>query len=95
MTDKNATVHLRVTGRVQGVYFRAWAADKAKARQLSGWVRNRRDGSVEALFHGAADQVAAMVELCRKGPPQAEVARIEINPSLDSPPSGFSILPTA
>lgn len=89
------TVHVRITGRVQGVYFRAWTAEEARRRGLSGWVRNRRDGSVEALFHGAAAEVEAMTALCRHGPPDARVDGVEIIQEGGAAPSGFEVLPTA
>jgi acylphosphatase len=62
---------------VQGVWFRAWTKREAEGRGLSGWVRNRADGSVEALFAGEEDAVRAMVEACRLGPPAARIERIE------------------
>jgi acylphosphatase len=67
------TVHVMISGRVQGVGYRAWTERQALARGLSGWVRNRRNGSVEALFAGEAEVVDAMVAACRAGPPQARV----------------------
>jgi acylphosphatase len=65
-----ATVIRRVviSGRVQGVGYRAWTEHVAGRRGLAGWVRNRRDGSVEALFVGSSDEVAAMIAACREGP---------------------------
>jgi acylphosphatase len=89
------TIHLRVTGRVQGVYFRAWAAELAATLKLKGWVRNRRDGPVEALISGSADAVARMVRSCHQGPPDANVAEVEIIQEGGAAPSGFVILPTA
>jgi acylphosphatase len=65
--------HVTIQGRVQGVGYRAWVDHEATARDLEGWVRNRRDGSVEALFAGPADVVSDMVALCRGGPPLARV----------------------
>jgi acylphosphatase len=69
------TVHrlVIIRGRVQGVGFRAWAEVAALERRLQGWVRNRRDGSVEALFIGLEENVADMIAACRKGPPGARV----------------------
>jgi len=69
------TVHryVLVRGRVQGVGFRAWTEVTALERRLQGWVRNRRDGAVEALFSGLETDVLAMVEACRCGPPGARV----------------------
>ncbi|MFO7296826.1 MAG: acylphosphatase [Proteobacteria bacterium] len=72
------TVHVRIEGRVQGVGFRAWVADEAHALGLSGWVRNRRDGTVEALFGGDVEAVAEMLRRCEKGPPAARVTGVEI-----------------
>ena len=60
--------HMVVYGRVQGVGFRAFVEDEALRRRVGGWVRNRRDGSVEAMFTGEPRAVAAMIELCREGP---------------------------
>nr|Q07L15.1 RecName: Full=Acylphosphatase; AltName: Full=Acylphosphate phosphohydrolase [Rhodopseudomonas palustris BisA53] len=63
-------------GRVQGVGFRAFVEFQATGLDLEGWVRNRRDGSVEALFSGPADAVEAMIALCRQGPSAAHVAAL-------------------
>ncbi len=68
---------LTVTGRVQGVGFRAFVTWHAQSRGLGGWVRNRRDGSVEALLIGKDDAVAAMIAECRRGPPAARVDGVE------------------
>lgn len=89
------TIHLVATGRVQGVYFRAWAKERAEALKLEGWVRNRRDGSVEMLISGAADAVARMLTSCREGPADAHVAEVRIIQEGGAAPSGFAILPTA
>jgi acylphosphatase len=69
--------HVVVHGRVQGVGFRAWTETTALRLGLEGWVRNRRDGTVEALLVGTPDSVAGMLALCRRGPPGARVERIE------------------
>ena len=66
-----------VRGRVQGVGYRAWTEITALERGLQGWVRNRRDGSVEALFIGSKDDVAAMIEACRNGPPGTRVDALD------------------
>ena len=91
---RSRTVHLLVIGRVQGVCFRAWTADLAKTLKLDGWVRNRRDGSVEALISGSADAVERIVGLCHHGPPYAQVAKVEITEEGGPAPSGFAILST-
>jgi len=71
--------HVVVRGRVQGVGFRAFVEDEARARGLAGWVRNRRDGSVEALFSGPSEKVDAVITALRMGPPAARVDNVEIN----------------
>jgi acylphosphatase len=94
MSELLRTVHLRITGIVQGVCFRAWTVEAAESRGLAGWVRNRRDGSVEALFHGPADAVAAMIADCRRGPPHAKVDAVEVIAEGGEAPDGFEIRPT-
>jgi acylphosphatase len=69
--------HVVIRGRVQGVGFRAWVEVTALERGLQGWVRNCRDGAVEALFAGPAEAVAGMVSACNTGPPQARVVGID------------------
>jgi len=88
-------VRVIITGRVQGVGYRAWTEDEALARGLLGFVRNRRDGSVEAQFEGPADAVAAMLAACRQGPRHARVAAIEDVEPLATEAEGFAVLPTA
>lgn len=72
------TRHVLIRGRVQGVSFRMWTQDEALRRDLEGWVRNRRDGAVEAVFSGSADAVAAMIEACRNGPRGAHVEAVDV-----------------
>ena len=90
-----------IRGRVQGVGFRAWTEYTALARGLEGWVRNRRDGSVEAVFAGSNEAVAAMVEACRRGPRGARVEAFDQRAgtpddfALRRPGELFSVLPTA
>jgi acylphosphatase len=69
--------HVIIQGRVQGVGFRYWTEQEALVRGLEGFVRNRRDGSVEAVFSGPAKIVAEMLEACREGPPGAWVSAVE------------------
>lgn len=73
-------VRVRITGRVQGVWYRGWTVKEARARGLAGWVRNRPDGSVEAVFAGPQPLVEAMLASCRSGPPAARVAEVEAVP---------------
>lgn len=67
-----------VSGRVQGVFFRDATRRTAQAREVSGWVRNRADGSLEAVFEGDPEAVEALVEFCRSGPSRAEVSAVEV-----------------
>jgi acylphosphatase len=67
-----------VHGRVQGVWFRGSTVKRAHLEGVRGWVRNRRDGSVEAVFEGAPEAVAAMMDFCRTGPRSARVERVEV-----------------
>lgn len=85
----------RIGGRVQGVFFRNWAVDQARALGLRGWVRNRFDGSVELLAFGMADAVEALIERCRQGPPAARVERIDVEEAEGEPPEGFGKAPSA
>jgi acylphosphatase len=71
-------VHVRIEGLVQGVGFRAWSEMEATARGLTGWVKNRRDGAVEAVFDGSEDAVQAMLDACGSGPRGARVELVEI-----------------
>lgn len=90
------TVHAVIDGRVQGVWYRSWTVQEATRRGLSGWVRNRADGTVEALFSGPAGQVDDMLAACRRGPPAARVEGIRIDTAVAPPSSpGFRQLPTA
>jgi acylphosphatase len=94
MADRKI-IHVLISGTVQGVWFRAWTMQEAQARRLDGWVRNRRDGRVEAVFAGSAARVDDMVAACHRGPPAAEVADVSVTPSPDDPGTGFRKLPTA
>jgi len=96
----NVVRRVLVRGRVQGVGFRAFVEYAASARALEGWVRNRRDGSVEAVFAGPSAAVAQAVEACRAGPPGARVDALDereaLPADLDQRYAGedFSVLPT-
>ena len=90
-----------IRGQVQGVGYRVWVEQQANARQLEGWVRNRRDHSVEALFAGPAEVVSDMIAQCRRGPPLASVDAVEETPGhpdgldLRFKTERFSVLPTS
>ena len=86
--------HLRIEGRVHGVGYRDWLVREASRLGLYGWVRNRRDGSVEAVVAGDAAAVQALLSLCRRGPSLARVDRI--TESFAEPPTepGFQRLPS-
>src|SRR5262245_15359814 len=90
-----------IRGRVQGVGFRAWVEHGALRRGLEGWVRNRRDGSVEAVFAGPTETVLAMIEACRHGPAGARVDAVDESPASHDDVAQryrgelFSVLPTA
>ena len=87
---------LTITGRVQGVGYRDWTITTARRFGLSGWVRNRTDGAVEALIVGEDQAVGEMIDACRRGPTMARVDNVDIEPvDLDIMPQGFTQLPTA
>lgn len=83
------TVRVRVTGRVQGVWFRGWITEMVKLIGVTGWVRNRRDGSVEALFSGESPAVDEMIALCHDGPTHARVERVDVLDEPDYEGAGF------
>jgi acylphosphatase len=87
------TVKVIIRGRVQGVGFRDWIERQARQAGLSGYVRNRREGTVELVIAGSEAQVAAMLEQCRKGPRLAAVRELEVLPE-EWAGEDFSILPT-
>jgi acylphosphatase len=102
MTGEARTIRrLIISGRVQGVGFRAWVEDQATERQLQGWVRNRRDGTVEAVIAGTAEAVTEMIGACHRGPWLAKVTGVDIaeadekDLALRHAAAGFSQLPTA
>ena len=89
------TKKLRIHGEVQGVFYRGWSVEAARSLGLRGWVRNRRDGSVEMLVQGEVEHVRRLIEKCRAGPPAARVARIDVEDSEEAVPAGFEQRPTA
>lgn len=84
--------HVRVTGRVQGVFFRAWTRDLATEHRVSGWVRNASDGSVEAHFEGDESAVEQVVARIRAGPPRAMVEGLRISEASVESLSSFEVV---
>ena len=70
--------HVAISGRVQGVFFRSRTKREADSRDVKGWVRNRNDGGVEAVFEGEEEAVKAMVEFCKHGPTGAKVTKVDV-----------------
>ena len=87
--------HCRISGRVQGVGFRAWAKDEAQKRGLSGWVRNRRSGEVEAVLAGEDPVVDEMITALWTGPAGASVAGVEVGAFDGEVAAGFEVRATA
>jgi len=89
------TVHVLITGTVQGVGYRAFVERQARRLGICGWVRNRRDGSVEAVFSGDAEGVGAILTACRSGPRLAMVEEVRVTErSADGDLREFDVLPT-
>jgi acylphosphatase len=86
--DRKAVL-ARIHGTVQGVWYRDWTVQTASALGLSGWVRNRSDETVEALFAGPTEAVDRMLAACREGPPKSAVSDIKVEPTVDPGPIGF------
>ncbi len=72
-------IHVFISGRVQGVFFRAYTRDKAQALELTGWVKNCCDGSVEAVFEGEKEKLAQMLAWCYQGSPYSKVDNVQVN----------------
>jgi acylphosphatase len=88
------SVHARITGRVQGVGFRAWMEQTAERLGVRGWVRNRRDGSVEAVIAGDTSKVDEMLTMCWQGPPAAKVDGVSVDDAQAPAGNGFESRPT-
>ncbi|MFC4407676.1 acylphosphatase [Haloarchaeobius iranensis] len=91
MSERRTRAHVFVTGRVQGVYYRANTRDTAGEYGVDGWVRNLDDGRVEAVFEGPEDAVAAMVEWCHEGSPAADVEDVAAEYEAPQGEEGFHI----
>jgi len=97
VTDKatdSRTVTVKIEGRVQGVYYRAWTDETARRLGLNGTVRNTADGGVEAVFAGPSDKVDEMLRLCADGPPDARVSRVSVLSEGGTVAPGFKVLGT-
>jgi acylphosphatase len=90
------TRHLKISGRVQGVYFRESTRLRARELKVTGWVRNRADGTVEAMVQGEPEAVDQMIEWARRGPDSAKVSNVEIKVGEEADPcESFEIRPSA
>ena len=88
------TKHLRIRGTVQGVCYRAWTVQTATQLGLTGWVRNRNDGTVEALVMGENNQIEKLIEACHEGPSAAQVKKIDIKEGAPEDLQTFEQRPT-
>ena len=82
---------VRVTGRVQGVFFRAWTREQAQQLGVSGWVRNCADGSVEAQFEGDGDAVKRIIDALQEGPPAARVDKMDVSEAETEDRNSFEV----
>jgi acylphosphatase len=94
MSGERVARRLRIHGRVQGVYYRGWMVELAERLGLDGWVRNRIDGTVEALAVGSTDAVETLIAACHDGPPAARVDLVEVETAQGIVAAGFSQKPT-
>ena len=90
MTDQKAIL-ATVSGRVQGVGYRYWLRQQAESGGVNGWVRNQRNGAVEAYFAGDSGRVEDLLALCRRGPAGAQIDGIDVRETPDEDVSGFRI----
>jgi acylphosphatase len=91
VTEERIRRRVTVIGQVQGVYFRGATREEARARGVEGWVRNRRDGSVEAVFEGPPQAVEALVDFCRQGPSWSQVEAVQVVEESSEGLCGFEI----
>ena len=89
MSKLARTVRAVIRGRVQGVWYRSWAVETAGALRLKGWIRNCRNGSVEAVFSSQREAVEAMLAQCRQGPPSARVVAVTVTDCDEKLPPSF------
>lgn len=93
-SDQLKMVRVEIKGVVQGVCYRDWTVENASQLGINGWVRNLKDGSVEAVFAGSVDKVDDMEQRCRSGPSGAMVTSLNSFPCYEDPGSGFQRRPT-
>lgn len=91
MAEDTIRRHLTISGQVQGVFFRETARRKATEAGVAGWITNRSDGKVEAVFEGPAEAVEELVEFCRVGPTAATVEDIDVRTEEPETLSGFDV----
>ena len=91
MSESPVRRRVRASGRVQGVFFRDATRREAERRGVAGWVANRADGTVEAVFEGSRAAVSAMVDFCRAGPGHAQVRDLDVEPEEPEGLSGFDV----
>ncbi len=84
-------LHVRVTGLVQGVFFRAWTAEQARALGVRGWVRNAADGTVEGHLEGDKATVQQLIDLLHRGPPSARVTKVDLEAAEPIGAHGFEV----
>jgi acylphosphatase len=84
-------LHIRVSGQVQGVFFRAWTAERARALGVAGWVQNAPDGSVEGHLEGDKAAVQLLIDLLHQGPPAAQVAAVDVEVVEPESPDRFEV----
>jgi acylphosphatase len=89
--EERVRAHAWVSGRVQGVYFRAYAEDEAAFRHVAGWIRNAPDGRVEVVFEGSRASVEALIQWCHRGSPASRVTGVEVIWEAPRGESGFSV----
>ena len=87
--------HVFVSGRVQGVWFRAWTEQQCRQLGLSGWARNLADGRVEVVIAGSAPAVSSLLKRLHEGPAQAKVEKVAVSEWTEAVPTGFQLRPTA
>ncbi len=91
MSDEVVRKHVMISGRVQGVFFRDSTREQAQAEGVAGWVANRGDGGVEAVFEGAPEAVRRLIEFCRSGPSSADVEEVEVSDETPEELEGFEV----